>query len=152
MGSTSSQFIKCLYYVVNLPRFLVSVAKEYAYEKVLAFQTPFTFLDRMKKASHIRPLKKVTGSGHLSHVQEMYKEEAKTELDAKEKSLGFFKCAWEKCPLKALFTDPPHMSKEHQAEHIANQRLEEQRVIANVLALAFVTLHLSKCNAKFKRL
>jgi hypothetical protein len=106
----------------------------------------------MKKACQIKPLKRLAGSVHLSHVQEKYKKEAKTELDAEEESPGFFKCVWKKCPLKALFTDPPHMSKEHRAEHIANQRLEEQRVTANVLALAFVTLHLSKCNAKFKRL
>ncbi|KAF8344880.1 hypothetical protein F5887DRAFT_245338 [Amanita rubescens] len=140
-----------LSYVVNprlgittFIRFLRSVAEEYAYEKVLPFQTPFTFLDRMKKASHIKPLKRLACSGHLSHTQEMYKKDLKTELEAKEKSLSFFKRAWKKSPLKALFTDPPHMSKEHHAEHIANQRLEEQRVIANVLALAFVTLHLSK--------
>jgi hypothetical protein len=156
IGSASSQLIKCLYYVVNslgigaFIRRLISVTKGYAYEKVLAFQTPFTFLDRMKKASRIKPLKKLADAGHLFDAKEMYKNDVKTELEAKEASLGCFKRAWKKSSLEALFAVPPDMSKEHYAEHIATQRLEEQRVIANVLALACIILRFSKGNAKSK--
>lgn len=156
--STFSQFMESLYYVVN-PRlavnayiqFLVSVAKEYAYENVLASRTPFTFLDRLKKASHIKPLKRLADCGHLSHAKETYEKDIETELDAKEESLTFFKRAWKKSSLKALFTNPPHMSREHHAKYAANQRLEKQRVVANVLALAIViSVHLPKGNATFK--
>ncbi|KAF8335122.1 heme peroxidase [Amanita rubescens] len=143
-SSTSSPFIKCLYSVVNpimdFIESLRSVAAEYVYEKVVDFQTPFTFQDRMKKASNIKPLKRLTVSGH--HLFG-----AKKEINAKEESLSFFKRAWK--GLEALFANPPDMTREHHAEHIANEELKKQRVIANVLALAIVMcVHFSKVCAQ----
>jgi hypothetical protein len=115
-----------------------SVAAEYVYEKVVDFHTPFTFQDRMKKASNIKP-----PTAPLCGTKE------KKELDAKEESWSFFKRTWK--GLEVLFTNPPDMTEEHRAEHNANEELKKQRVIANVLALAIVIcVHFSKGDIKFK--
>ena len=93
------------------------------------------------KASHLRPLKRVADEhGHLSEIKDRYKEEAMTEnKDSQSLAKGSL--------FQSLRSDP--QITDHEADGIAAKRLEEERVIANVIGLAVViSVHFSTGDRK----
>jgi hypothetical protein len=113
--------------LAELIQFLASLMQEYITGVRVFRHSRHTFLARMMKASHINPLKWLPdGHDHLSEIQNSYKQEA----------------------LKFLKDSKDYFNRE--AEHIAAQRLEEERVIANIIGLTvFICVHFSKGDNKF---
>ena len=110
---------------------------------MLSQHSPLTFLDRMMKASHLRPLKRVTDgpNHHLSEIKKRYKREA---LDRNNDSQSLAKGSL----FQSLRSDYVPISN-HEADCIAAERLEEERVIANVIGLAVViSVHFSTGDRK----
>jgi hypothetical protein len=120
----------------------VGISEEYTYGVMVSQHSPLTFLDRMMKASHLRPLKRVADGPdhHLSKIKNHYKEEAlKGSKDSQSLAKGSL--------LQSLRSDAP--ITDHEAEGIAAERLEEERVIANVIGLAVViSVHFSTGDRK----
>ena len=76
------------------------------------------------KASHLRPLKRVADGPDLSEITKRYRKEAKENKNSQSIS-------------------------DHEADGIAAERLEEERVIANVIGLAVViSVHFSTGDRK----
>ena len=106
-------------------QFLASLMQEYTTGVRVSRHSPHTFLVRMMKASHINPLKWLPDrhDHHLSEIIRSYKQEALK--DGKDYS-------------------------NRDAEHIAAQRLEEERVIANTIGLiVFICVHFSEGDNQF---
>jgi hypothetical protein len=130
--------------LMGLYKFLQRISKEYTTGIMLPQHSALTFLDRMVKASHIRPLKRLK-NGHLSEIKECYKQQALNKNASNNtEPKTFAKRVREEGLFKALLPDDAQIS-EREAEDIAAERLEEERVIANVIGLAVViSVHFSK--------
>ncbi len=127
------------------------IAEEYAFGKMLPQHSALTFLDRMMKASQIKPLKRLADSGHLKDAKEKCKEEVKREVKEKN-ARKLVERVIKEGYRRALFRRDEGLN-DHDAEEIARQRLEEQRVIANVIGLAIVIcVHFSKGDGKYNGL
>ena len=94
----------------------------------------------MMKASHLRPLKRVADEhGHLSEIKRRYKEAMTENKDSQSLAKGSL---FQSLRSYAQITD-------HEADGIAAERLEEERVIANVIGLAVViSVHFSTGDRK----
>ena len=116
---------------------------------MLPQHSALTFLDRMMRASQVQPLKRLTDSEHLLNANEKCIEEVKREVDEKNARNFIERVMKEGCGAfrwnKVL--------EDHEAEERARQRLEERRVIANVIGLAMViSVHFSKGDWKYNGL
>ena len=131
--------------------FFNQIAEEYAFGRMLPQHSALTFLDRMMKASQIKPLKRLADSGHLKDAKEKCKEEVKREVKEKN-ARKLVERVIKEGYRRALFRRDEGLN-DHDAEEIARQRLEEQRVIANVIGLAIVIcVHFSKGDGKYNGL
>jgi len=102
------------------------------------------------KASEIKPLKRLADSGHLKDAKEKCKEELKREVEEKN-ALKLVDRVFKE-GYRALF-HRDEVLEDQDAEEIARQRLEEQRVVANVIGLAIVIcVHFSKGDGKYNGL
>jgi hypothetical protein len=91
------------------------------------------------KASQIRPLKRLADTGHLLDAKKRYKEDALVSRGSGTLDQGTLRAAFETLD-------------DHDAEMIARQRLEEQRVIANIIGLSMaISVNFSKGDEKYKR-
>ena len=128
--------------LAKLYQILASLVQECITGVRVSRHSPHTFLARMKKASHINPLKRVADGPdhHHSEVKKRYKEEAMTEnKDSQSLAKGSF--------FQSLHSD--QQITDHEADGIAAKRLEEERVIANVIGLAVViSVHFSTGDRK----
>ena len=120
---------------------------EYSSGKMLPQHSALTFLDRMMKASQIKPLKRLADSGHLKDAKKKCKEEVKREVDERN-ARKLVERVIKEGYRSALFHRDEKLA-DQDAEEIARQRLEEQRVVANVIGLAIVIcVHFSKGDRK----
>ena len=115
-------------------KFLAQTFQEYIAGITLPRRSPHTILVRMTKASHINPLKPlVDGHDHLSEVKNRYQQEALKDSKNQEQF------PWD----EILISD-------READRSAAQKLEEERVMANVIGLTvFICVHFSKGDKKF---
>ena len=102
-------------------------------------QEPLMFLDRMMKASHTMPLKRMMDGPH-HYLFEHYKQEAlKQNKDLQTFAKGSLK--------SRLSNDTP--ISDHEAAGIAAERLKEDRVIANAIGFAvLISVQFSKGDKK----
>lgn len=112
-------------------KFLAQTVQEYRAGITLPRRSPHTILVRMTKASHINPLKPlVDGHDHLSEVKNRYQQEALKDSKNQEQD-------------DILISD-------READRSAAQKLEEERVMANVIGLTLlICVHFSKGDKKF---
>ena len=83
------------------------------------------------KTSQIKPLKGLSDSGHLLDAKKRYKDDAIGEVISRGSET----------------------LDDHELEVIARQRLEEQRVIANIIGLSMViSVNFSKGDDKYNGL
>ena len=110
-------------------KFLAQTVQEYMAGITLPRRSPHTILVRMMKASHINPLKPlVDGHDHLSEVKKHYQQEALN--DSKNQ---------EQIPRDNI------LISDRETDRSAAQKLEEERVMANVIGLTlFICVHFSK--------
>ena len=111
--------------LIELIMFLVSLMQEYITGVRISRHSPHTFLVRMMKTSHINPVAWLPDGHdhHLSKIRFRYEQES--------------------------LKDGKYCSN-REAGRIAAQRLEEERVIANVIGLTvFICVHFSKGDKKF---
>ena len=110
--------------LIELTMFLVALMKEYTTGAGVSRHSPHTFLVRMVKTGHINPLKWLPdGHNHLSEIKSRYKQE---------------------------YLRDSRYCFNREAESIAVQRLEEERVIANVIGLTvIICVHFSKGDENF---
>jgi hypothetical protein len=144
----------------RLGRFFIQLQQEFRNGILVPRHSGFSFLDSMIKASQIKPLRQLTRNTNdileIKEIKERCKKEAEKELKAgkeltADKSTTLAERIRKEGLLKSLmpsFFEDTEFSG-YEVEESANQKLEEQRVIANVIGLAVIlTMHFSKGDGK----
>ncbi|KAF8630033.1 hypothetical protein AX15_003144 [Amanita polypyramis BW_CC] len=131
--------------------FVARIIEEYSDKgKKLSQHSAHTFLDRMVKAATIRPLKHLADhSSHLLKLKETLEDDAKEEAKVNGGRTLFERMRKEGIVSALIhFVGNAHPS-DVEIEHVARQKLEEQRVLANVIGLAaVVSVYFSKVCAQ----
>ncbi|KAF8708899.1 hypothetical protein AX14_013538 [Amanita brunnescens Koide BX004] len=136
----------------RLGKFIIQLAQEHTLGILVPHHSAFTFLDRMVKACQTKPLRRLRRledkKSHLFNIRERYKQEARKQLEADASKTWAERFRMEGPKSLMHFFDNPEFSG-YEVEESANQKLEEERVIANVIGLVvIVTMNFSKACAQ----
>ncbi|KAK2467669.1 hypothetical protein APHAL10511_000524 [Amanita phalloides] len=143
-------FVYTLKFVRWFTHFVSQLLEEYStHGKKLPQYSALTFLDRMMKAAHIRPLKRLMEIEHLPYLKKRYEEEARKELEAEQSRTLVERMRMEGIIKGLISLVGDGQLTDADIEDNARHKLEEQRVVANVIGLAMViSVHFSKVCAQ----